>query len=253
MNELSRCYAEPGGLALNRRRIRSRGRPVIRISQCKHIGDKIVHFTRPEGKLHFSGIIVGIPEPKSKSLRCQARLVGHSRECGSVRVRRRAVAFDGMASAARGLRERMTWRSCRHHAPFTRGELLTGCQSQCEVEQVPSLQRLLPKCLQNATREAGRVARRPPIEGQPLDLAPRTFGCQTMQEGHGWPEHTQGISLSPPSTAPLSYGHGNGSCAVSQKSQLSELELLQMQGRRNTRVLAGLLLIALLSCVLINQ
>jgi hypothetical protein len=40
---------------------------------------------------------------------------------------------------------------------------------------------------------------------------------------------------------------------VDQKTKSSELELLQMQGRRNTRVLVGLLLVALLSCVLINQ
>jgi hypothetical protein len=40
---------------------------------------------------------------------------------------------------------------------------------------------------------------------------------------------------------------------VRQKSKLSELELLQLQGRRNTRVLASLLFLALLSCVLINQ
>lgn len=90
-------------------------------------------------------------------------------------------------------------------------------------------------------------------EPQPASDAPGTLGSLAMQEGQGRREHTQGFSLSQLRAAPLSYGHGNGSCAVNQKSEFSELEMLQMQGRRNTRVLAGLLLIALLSCVLINQ
>ncbi len=91
------------------------------------------------------------------------------------------------------------------------------------------------------------------FESRPLALAPRTFGSRAMQERQGVARATQGFSLSQFSTAPLSCDHGNGSYAVSQKSEWNELELLQMQGRMNTRVLAGLLLVALLFCVLISS
>jgi hypothetical protein len=84
-------------------------------------------------------------------------------------------------------------------------------------------------------------------------LPPETPILRRCKKGKGGTNNTPGFSLSRRRAAPLSYGDDNGSCAVSQKSELSELELLQMQGRRNTRVLAGLLLVALLFCVLINQ